>query len=166
VRDYTSRFHMSPLEILSLFGRGLSASCVSPMGLAGEIRALRLPSAMSGVALFYFQSNASANSALNTEWSTNADLFPILVLVAYLFCDTACSTALGIFTEGLIAPFWCRVRDCRQARTTSSSGAGSGIIRRWLCGPPHNAKCARPYHSVRVSHNRAPPLTTSFSTHY
>jgi hypothetical protein len=165
VRDYTSRFYMSPLEILLLFGRGLSASCVSPMGLAGEVRELLLPSAMSGVALLYFQSNASANSALSTEWSTNADLLPILVLVACLLCDTACSTALGIFTEGLIAPFWHGVRKCRQAPTANSL-SGSSSIRQWLCGPPHNEKCARPCHSMRVSHNRAPPLATAFSTHY
>jgi len=164
VRDYTLRSYMSPLSILSLFGRGLSARRKLLIGLVRDTRGSALPSAMSGEAFCYFQSNGSTNSALNTEWSTNTDLLLILVLVTYLFCDTACSTALGIFTEGLIAPFWHRVRERRPASTASSAG-GSRSLRQWLCSPSRNEKNSRPCRSTRVSHNRAPPQIPSLSTY-
>jgi hypothetical protein len=164
VRDHTSKSFMFPLDILLLFGRGLLARRNSLMGLAREMRGSVLPSAMSGVAFFYFQSNASTNSALNTEWSTNTDLLPILVLVTCLLCDTACSTALGIFTEGLIAPFWYSVGEGRPASTASSAG-GSRSLRQWLCSPSRNEKNSRPCRSMRVSHNRAPPQVSSLSTY-
>jgi hypothetical protein len=164
VRDYTSRSYMSPMSILSLFGRGLSARRKLLIGLVRDTRGSLLPSAMSGGAFFYFQGNASANPVVNTQWSTSTDLLLVLVLVTYLFCDTACSTALGIFTEGLIAPFWHRVRERRPASTASSTG-GSRSLRQWLCSPSRNEKNSRPCRSTRVSHNRAPPQIPSLSTY-
>ncbi len=164
MRDYTPRFYMSPLVILSLFGRGLSARHNSLMGLVRDTRGSLLPSAVSGGAFFYLQSNASTNPVLNTEWSTRTDLFLIFALVTYLFCDTACSTILEIFTERLIAPFWHRVRERRPA-STASSAAGSRSLRQWLCSPSRNEKNSRPCRSTRVSHNRAPPHIPSLSTY-
>jgi len=164
VRDYTSRSCMSPLSILPLFGRGLSARRQSLVRLVRDARGALLPSAMSGGAFFYFQSNASANSIVNTQWSTSTDLFLALVLVTCFFCDTACSTALEVFTETLIAPFWHRVRERRPASTASSTG-GSRSLRQWLCSPSRNEKNSRPCRSVRVSQNRAPPQIPSLSTY-
>jgi hypothetical protein len=164
VRDYTSRSCMSPLTIFSLFGRGLSARCNSLIGLVRDTRGSVLPSAVSGGAFCYFQSNASTNSALSSELSTNTDLLLILVLVTYLFCDTACSTALGIFAEVLIAPFWHRARDRRPASTMSSLGVVRSL-RQWLCSPSRNEKNFRPCRSTRVSQNRAPPQIPSLSTY-
>jgi hypothetical protein len=163
VRDYTSRSYMSPLSILSLFGRGLSARRNLLIGLVRDTRGSVLPSAMSGGAFFYFQSNASTNSALNSEWSTNTDLLLILVLVTYLFCDTACSTALGIFAEVLIAPFWHRARDRRPASTMSSPGVVRSL-RQWLCSSSRIEKNSRPSRFIQISHN-PPPHIPSLSTH-
>jgi hypothetical protein len=164
VRDYTLRSYMSPLRILSLFGRGLSARRNSLTRLARDTRGELFPLAMSGGAFFYFQGNASANPVVNTQWSTSTDLLLVLVLVTCFFCDTACSTALGIFTERLIAPFWHRVRERRPASTASSTG-GSRSLRQWLCSPSRNEKDSRPCRSTRVSHNRAPPQIPSLSTY-
>jgi hypothetical protein len=164
-RENTSRSHMSPLGILSRLRRGLSARCDSLMGLVRDTSGVLLPSAISGGAFFCFQSNASRNPVGNTEWSTSTDLLLVLVLVTYSFCDTACSTALGVFTARLIAPFWNRVRERHPASSARSAG-GSRSLRQWLCSPSRNEKCARPCHSMQVSHNRAPPLTPSFFTHY
>jgi hypothetical protein len=84
--------------------------------------------------------------------------------VSYLFCDTACSTALGIFTKGLVAPFWHRVRERRPASTASSAGAGRSL-RQWLCSSSRCEKNSRPCRSTRVSHNRAPPQIPSLFTY-
>jgi hypothetical protein len=164
VRDYAPRFGMSPLVILSLFGRGLSAMHSSSMGPVRDTRGSFLPSAMSGGAFLYLQSSASASPVLNAEWSTRTNFFLIVALVTYLFCDTACSTVLDIFTERLIAPFWHRVRERRPA-STASSAAGSRSLRQWLCSPSRNEKNCRPCRSTRVSHNRAPPQIPSLSTY-
>jgi len=164
LRDYTSRSYIPPLSILSLFGRGLSARRNSATELVREMGGWLLPLAMSGGACFYFQCEASTNSALNTEWSNRTDLLLILVLIAYLFCNTACSTALEIFAERLIAPLWHRARDCRLASVASSAG-GSRSLMRWLCSPCHNEKDSRPCRSMQVSQNRAPPHIPSLSTY-
>lgn len=164
VRDYTSRSYIPPLSILSLFGRGLSARRNSLMGLVRDTRGRLLPLVMSGGACFYFQCKAATNSALNTEWSNRTDLLLILVLITYLFCDTACSTALEIFTERLIVPFWHRARD-RCLTSAASSAGGSRSLMQWLCSPCHNEKNSRPCRSMQVSQNRAPPHIPSLSTY-
>ena len=163
MRDYTSRSCMSPLSILPLFGRGMSARRNSLMRLVRDMRGALLPSAMSGGAFFYFQSNASANSVINTQWSTNTDLLLALVLVTCFFCDTACSTALEIFTETLIAPFWHRARDRRPASAMSSPGVVRSL-RQWLCSSSRIEKNSRPSRFIQISHN-PPPLVLSLSTY-
>ena len=164
MRDNTPRSCMSPLGILSLFRSGLSARHNSPMGLVPDTRGALLPSAMSGGAIFYLQSNASTNPVGNVELSRSADLLLVLVLLTYFFCNTACSTALGIFTERLIVPFWRRARERRPASRASSAG-GSRSLRQWLCSPSRNEKNRRPCRNTRVSHNRAPPQISSHSTY-
>jgi len=164
VRDYTSRSYMSPLGILSLFGRGLSARFNSLMGLVRDTRGALLPSAMSGGACLYLQSNVSTNPVVNTPWSTSTDLLLALFLVTCFFCDTAYGSALGIFTERLIAPFWHRARERRPA-SSASSASGGRSLRRWLCSPSRNEKNSRPCRSMRVSQNRAPPYIPSVSTY-
>jgi hypothetical protein len=86
-----------------------------------------------------------------------------LVLVTCFFCDTACSTALEIFTETLIAPFWHRARDRRPASTMSLPGVVRSL-RQWLCSPSRIEKNSRPFRSVYISHN-PPPYIPSLSTH-
>jgi hypothetical protein len=164
VRDYRSRSYIPPLSILSLFGSGLPARRNPLIGLVGDVRGWLLPLAISGGAWFYFQCNASTNSALNPEWSNRTDLLFIFVLLTYLFCDTACSNAIDIFTERLIAPFWRRARDRCLASVASSAG-GSQSFMQWLCSPCHNEKDSRPCRSMRVSQNRAPPHIPSLSTY-
>jgi hypothetical protein len=163
VRDYTLRSHMSPLGVFSLFGTGLSTSRDSLVGLVRETRGSLLPSAMSGGAFLYFHSNASTSPVLNTEWATRTDFLLVLALVTYFFCDTACSTALEIFTERLIAPFWHRVRERRPASTASLPGV-SRSLRQWLCSPSRNEKNSRPFRSVQIAHN-PPPLVPALSTY-
>ena len=155
---------MSPLGILSLFGSGLSARRNSLMGLVRDTRGALLPSAMSGGVIFYLQSNALTNPVGKAELSGSTDLLLVLVLVTYFFCNTACSTALGIFTERLIVPFWHRARERRPASSASSAGGGRSL-RQWLCSSSRNEKNSRPCRSTRVSHNRAPPQITSLSTY-
>jgi hypothetical protein len=163
VRDYTSRSYMSPLSIVSLFGRGLSMRRDSLIELVRDTRGLLLPSAMSGGAFFYLQSSASTNPVGNAEWASRTDLLLILALVTYFFCDTACSTALGIFTERLIGPFWHRARDRRPASTVSSPGS-VWSLRQWLCSSSRIEKNSRPSRFIQISHN-PPPLVLSLSTY-
>jgi hypothetical protein len=164
VRDNTSGFYGSPLILLCLLGREVSVRRNSLMRLIRDTRGALLPAAMSGGAFLYLQGNASANPVLNTEWSARTDLLLALVLVTCFFCDTACSTALEIFAERLIAPFWDRVRERRPASTASSAGV-SRSLRQWLCSPSRNEKNSRPCRSTRVSQNRAPPQIPSLSTY-
>jgi len=163
VRDYTSRSYMSPLSILSLLGRGLSTRRNSLMELVRDTRRSLLPSVMGGGAFLCLQSSASANSVVNTQWSTSTDLLLALVLVTCFFCDTACSTALEIFTETLIAPFWHRAHDRRPASTMSSPGVVRNL-RQWLCSSSRIEKNSRPSRFIQISHN-PPPLVLSLSTY-
>jgi hypothetical protein len=164
VSHYRSDSYLNWLNALPLFGRGPLSISKALMGLLRETRGLLLPSVMSGGAFlcFQFQSNASRNSALNTEWSTSTDLILILALVTFFFCDTACSTAFEIFTQRLIAPYWHRARERCRASAASSPGA-SRSLKQWLCSPSRNEKNTRPFRSVHISHN-PPPLVPSFST--
>ena len=161
MRERTPGFHMSPLNSLSLFARGLSARRNSLTGLIREMQGMILPSTLSGGAFFYFQNNASIDRVGNTQLSASADLLWVLVVLAtYFFCDTACNSALELFTGRLIAPFWHRVRRRRPASTGSSTGIGRSL-RQWLCSPSRNEKDSHPWRSTRISHNRAPPQVLS-----
>ena len=128
MRDYTSRSYMSPLSILSLLGRGLSTRRNSLMELVRDTRRSLLPSVMGGGAFLCLQSSASTNSVVNTQWSTSTDLLLALVLVTCFFCDTACSTALEIFTETLIAPSWHRVHEHRPAHHRTQEDAPARLF--------------------------------------
>jgi hypothetical protein len=158
LRHCTSRSHVYLLDILSLFGGGLSAICTSLTGLVREARGVLLPPAISGGALLYFQCNDSTSSAINAEWSASTGILCALVLVTSFCHDTACSTTLGMFAERLIAPLWHRGSERRPASTASSTGA-SRSLRQWLCSPSHNEKNTRSFRSVHISHN--PPAETA-----
>jgi len=157
VTDYRSMVNMNSLNALSLLERGLSTSYNALKGLGREMRGLIFPSVMSGGVFFYLQTNASADPALHTEWSTGTDFLLFLAIASCFFCDTA----LEFFTGRLITPFWHRVRERRPASTASSAGT-SRSLRQWLCSPCRNEKNTRPFRSVHISHN-PPPLTTSLS---
>ena len=164
MRDHTSKSGAPSLGALSLFGRELSARGNSLTRLARDTGGALFPSAISGGALLYLQSNASTNPVVNTPWSASTDLLLALFLVTCFFCDTAYGSALGIFTERLIAPFWHRARERRPA-SSASSASGGRSLRRWLCSPSRNEKNSRPCRSMRVSQNRAPPYIPSVSTY-
>jgi hypothetical protein len=121
-----------------------------------------LPPAISGVAFYYLQNSASTDPASNIPMSAPTDCLLVLVLATYFLCDTACSTALGLFAEQLIAPLWNRVRERRPAPTTSSSGLCRSL-RQWLCSPSHNEKNCRLSRFIQISHN-PPPHIPSLST--
>jgi hypothetical protein len=158
VGEYRSVSDSYWLNAPSLLGRGLPMTHSALKELFREMRGLLLPSVVSGGAFFYFQNNTSASHALHGEWATSTDLLLILALVSCFFCGTA----LEIFTERLIAPFWHRVRERRPASTANSAGT-SRSIRQWLCSPSHNEKNTRPYRWVQIKHNpppQVPPLST------
>ncbi len=158
VRDYASRCHVSRLNTIPLFGKGLSASCSSLTRLVRDTSGVLLPTVIGGGALFYcqFQSNASTSPVGDTELSPSADFLLAFVLVTFFLCDSTCRTAIGFFTEALIAPFWHRVRD-RYPTSSARSVGRSRSLKEWLCSPSRNQKDTRPCRSMQVSQNRAPP---------
>jgi hypothetical protein len=163
VTDYRSEHGMFPVSILSLIRRGLSAELDPLVGLLREMRGTLFPPAMTGGTLFCLQSTASTNLAGDAELAGSGQLLFLLVLVTSFFCDTACSTALGFFTNRLIAPFWHRVRERRPALPARSIGRVRSI-RQLLCSPCRNEKNLRPFRSVQISHN-PPPHIPSLSTY-
>ena len=157
------RSYRHPLGIVSLLGRRASAR----LGLLGafirEKGGALLPPAIGGVAFYYFQSSASTVPASNIQLPARTDCLLVLVLATYFVCDTACSTALGLFAEWLTAPFWHRVRERRPASTTNLPGRIRSL-RYWLCSTSRIEKNSRPFRSVYISHN-PPPHIPSVSTH-
>jgi len=149
--------------ILSLFGRRASARLGLLIGFIREKGGALLPPAISGVAFYYFHGSASTEPANNIQLSARTDCLLVLVLATYFVCDTAWSTALGLFAERLVAPFWHRVRERRPASRTNLPGRIRSI-RQWLCSPSRNEKNRRPYRSILISHN-PPPHIPSLSTH-
>lgn len=107
------------------------------------MRGSLLPSALTSVASLYFRSNTSTNSVLNTEWSANTEVLLVVVLVACLSRDTACRAVPGIFTEGLVIPFWNTVNGGHPYSTARSAGE-SRSLRQWLCSPSRREKDSRP----------------------
>jgi hypothetical protein len=162
-RDCISRPHMTTLLFLLLFGRDLLDKRYSLVRVVQDTKGVLFHSAISGGAFLYFQTSSATSAVLGTEWSTRTDLVLVFALLTYFLCDSACSAAVGIFTERLITPFWHRVRKRRPALATSSSG-GSRSLRHRLCSPLHNERCSRPCRSMQVSHNRAPPQVPAHST--
>lgn len=154
--DYRSISHMRSLNAPSHLGRGSLANRNALMRLVREMRGILLPSVMSGGVFIYLQGNASTNPTFHIEWAADTDIFLVLALAAYLLCDTACSTALGLLNEGLAAPLWHRVRRHRHGFSSTSTDRGPGVTCR-LCSSSHNQKGCRPSRSMQISHNRAPP---------
>jgi hypothetical protein len=152
-----------PSGILSLFGRRASARLGLLMGFIREKGGALLPPAISGVAFYCFQSSASIDPASNIQLSARTDCLLVLVLATYFVCDTACSTALGLFTEFLVAPFWHRVRERRPASSTNSTGRIRSL-RQWLCSSSRIEKNSRPSRFIQISHN-PPPHIPTLSTH-
>lgn len=164
VIDYRSTHEGCPVSILSLLRRELSAMFKPLMGLVRETRETLFPPAVSGGTILYLQGTASTKLAANTELASGAELLLFLALVTCFFCDTACSTVIGIFTDRLVAPFWHRARDHHRASAARSAGH-SRSLRQWLCSPSRNEKNFRPCRSTRVSQNRAPPRISLLSTY-
>jgi len=166
VTDYTSKYEMCLVSILSLVRRGLSARFHLLMGLVREMRGALLPPAVSGGTLLYLQSAVSTNVAGDAELYSSGDLLFLLVFVTSFFCETACSTTLGILTDRLIAPFWHRHRVRARHPVSSTSSAGrSRSLKQWLSSPCRNEKNSRPCRSTRISQNRAPPQIPPLSTY-
>lgn len=157
------RSYRHPLGIVSPFGRRASASLGFLGAFIREKGEALLPPAVSGVAFYYFQSAAPTVPPGNIQVSARMDCLLVLVLATYFVCDTACSTALGLFAEWLTAPFWHRVRERRPASTTNSPGRIRSL-RQWLCSPSRIEKNLRPFRSVCISHN-PPPHIPSRSTY-
>ena len=157
------RFRRRPLGTLSLFGRQASARFGLLMGLVGGKGGALLAPAMSEVAFCYFQTSASTDSASDIQMSVRSDLLLTLFLATWFLCDTACSTAIGLLAERLIAPLCRRVRERRPASSTNSPGRIRSL-RQWLCSPCRNDRNCRPFRSVQISHN-PPPGIPSLSTH-
>ena len=152
-----------PLGIVSLVGRRASARLGLLVAFIREKGGALLPPAISGVAFYYFQSSASTEPASNIQLSARTDCLLVLVLATYFVCDTALGTALGLFTERLVAPLWHRVRERRPASSTNLPGRIRSL-RQWLCSPSRIEKNLRPFRSVCISHN-PPPHIPSLSTH-
>jgi hypothetical protein len=151
-----------PSGTLSLFRRRASARLDLLMGFIREKGGALLPPAISGVAFYYFQRSALTEPASDIQVSARTDCLLVLVLATYFVCDTAFGTALGLFAERLIAPFWHRVRERRPASGANSPGRIRSI-RQWLCSPSRNEKNRRPYRSIHISHN-PPPYIPTLST--
>jgi hypothetical protein len=149
--------------VLSLFGRRASVGLDLLIGFIREKGGALLPPAISGVAFCCLQSSASTEPASDIQVSARTDCLLVLVLATYFVCDTALGTALGLFTERLVAPLWHRVRERRPASSTNLPGRIRSI-RQWLCSPSRNEKNRRPYRSIHISHN-PPPHIPSLSTH-
>ena len=158
-----SRSFRQPLGVFSLFGRPASARLDLLMGFVQEKGGALLPPGISAVAFYYFQSSAWIDPASNIQMSVRTDCLFFLVLATYFACDTACSTALGLFAERLIAPWWHRVRERRPASSTNSP-CRIRSLRQWLSNPCRIEKNCRPYRSIQISHN-PPPHIPSLSTH-
>ena len=155
---------ISPLNIRFFLGRVRLPKRNSLMRLVRDIGGALLPSVITGGTLLCFQSTASTNLAGNADLARSGQLIFLLVLVTSFFCDSACSAALGFFTDRLIEPFWHRFRERHPTSVTSSAGR-SRSLKQWLCSPGRNEKNSRPCHSTRVSHNRAPPQIPPLSTY-
>ena len=163
VRSKRLESHRHPVGMLSLFGRRASARLDMLMGFIRETGGALLPPAISGVGFYYLQSSTPTNQASNMQMSTPTNCLLVLVLASYFLCDTACSTALGLFASRLIAPLWQIFRERRQALDTNSTGRMRSVRQR-LSSPCRIEKNDRPYRSVGISHN-PPPYIPSLSTH-
>ena len=148
--------------ILFLFRRPAPARLDVLTGFIWEKGGALLPPAISAIAFYYLQSCGSMDRASNIQLSLRTDCLLVLVLATYFACDTACSTALGLFAERLIAPWWQRVRERRPASSTNSPSMIRSL-RQWLSNPCRIEKNCRPNRSIQISHN-PPPHIPSLST--
>jgi hypothetical protein len=162
VKRNKSTSHGHALGVLSLFGRRPSLIFVLLMGFIREKGVALLLPAANGAAFYYFQRSASIEAASDIQVSVRTNCLLVLVLATYFACDTACSTALGLFAKRLIAPFWQRDRERRPASSTNSPSRIRSL-RQWLSSPCRIEKNSRPYRSIHISHN-PPPHIPSLST--
>ena len=124
-----------------LLEKGLSRGGKSLRPLVRQMGGRLLPAAIGTGAFLYLHGRAPLDPALD-----------VLVLVTYLFRDTACST-LETVTRRLIGPF--RRRPDSRPAAASSPYRGRGL-RQWLCAPSRNEKDCRPSIFVHISHNPPP----------